>query len=352
MSDKLNKLIVDRSNAIKSENTSVTIKEYIINIRNKYYPDLDISFMEFFMDMYDNNESISAELLAIYGVLSIKPDRKSLHSVTLKNLFKRCHLIENIDYSLRPQLWPQSRGLKYKDVYYLTPKAFKICLISSENETKYRDYYLFLEECIHYYNIGQINNMKEKIEILEEDNNNVSEYVLEQENIIIKKDDEIFDLRYTMNELLKEMKIQNNKLNEQNNKLDKQSEEMTIMQCTLNKIVKKLDDRAIPPSDDELTERFVLMKKNDNTFYVIRSQERRMYKAIQEKEKLGYKKIDDLLESETIPNSMYLWNCIRDELVKERKIKCKYNEIMLSSITELELVDIIKQVFDSRKQVN
>jgi 6-phosphogluconolactonase/glucosamine-6-phosphate isomerase/deaminase len=187
--------------------------------------------------------------------------------------------------------------------------------------------------------------MKEKIEILEEDNNNVSEYVLEQENTIS-------NLEQMMNKLIEKMDIQNKQLNEQNNKLDKQSEEMTIMQCTLNKIVKKLDDRAVPPSDDELTERFVLMKKNDNTFYVIRSQERRMYKAIQEKEKLGYKKIDDLLESETIPNSMYLWNCIRDELVKERKIKCKYNEIMLSSITELELVDIIKQVFDSRKQVN
>jgi hypothetical protein len=94
------------------------------------------------------------------------------------------------------------------------------------------------------------------------------------------------------------------------------------------------------------------MKKNDNTFYVIRSQERRMYKAIQEKEKLGYTKVSDLLESELIPNSIYLWNCIRDELVKERKIKCKYNEIILHNISEYELVDIIKQVFDSRKQLN
>jgi hypothetical protein len=73
MVEAFNKSIVDKSNAIKSEDTSINIKEYIINIRNKYYPDLDISFMEFFMDMYDNNESISAELLSTYGVLSIKP---------------------------------------------------------------------------------------------------------------------------------------------------------------------------------------------------------------------------------------------------------------------------------------
>jgi hypothetical protein len=174
---------------------------------------------------------------------------------------------------------------------------------------------------------------------------NINEYAAEQEEIVIEKETTISDLKNMMNELMKKMDIQIGQL-------ILQREEMSDMKCTLNKIVKKLDDRAIPPSDDELTERFVLMKKNDNTFYVIRSQERRMYKAIIEKEKLGYIKVSDLLESELIPNSIYLWNCIRDELVKERKIRCKYNEITLNNISEYELIDIIKQVFDSRKEIN
>jgi hypothetical protein len=272
----------------------------------------------------------------------LKPDRKTLHSATLKRLFKRCHLIEDIDYIVRPQVGPNSKGGAPKDVYYITPKAFKICLISSENETKYRDYYLFLEECIYYYNIGQINSMKEKIDILKED----IEFMNEDLQYVEQERDTLED---KFDKLMNELKLQREEMRIQN---EESKQQMSIMQCTLDKIVKKLDDRAIPPSDNELTERFVLMKKNDNIFYVIRSQERRMYKAILEKEKLGYKKIDDLLESETIPNSMYLWNCIRDELVREKKIKCKYNEIILSSISEHDLIDIIKQVFDSRKQVN
>lgn len=61
MSEFLNNKIMNKSNDIMSENTGIPIKQYVVNIRNKYYPDLDISFMDFFMDMYVNNESISAD---------------------------------------------------------------------------------------------------------------------------------------------------------------------------------------------------------------------------------------------------------------------------------------------------
>lgn len=54
---------------------------------------------------------------------------------------------------------------------YVLP-AFKICLVSSEKETRYRDYYLFLEECIHYYaTLGKLtqwsilDEMRDEIEI-------------------------------------------------------------------------------------------------------------------------------------------------------------------------------------------
>lgn len=70
----------------------------------------------------------------------------------------------------RCQLAPLgNKGCKSKDDYHLTSDAFKICLMNSENETKYRTYYLFLEKCIHYYNIGQMELFKEKIETLQED---------------------------------------------------------------------------------------------------------------------------------------------------------------------------------------
>lgn len=72
---------------------------------------------------------------------------------------------------------------------------------------------------------------------------------------------------------------------------------MTNIQSTLDKIVNKLDDRAIPPTKEELTERFILMKKDTNLFYVI--------SAVIEKEEIGVK-LQDLIESELIPNITYI----------------------------------------------
>lgn len=142
-------------------------------------------------------------------------------------------------------------------------------------------------------------------------------------------------------------------------KMDRQSEEMKVqsgqltdLQITVNKIANKLDTCAHIPTDDEFADRFVLMKKNikSSEYYVIRSQERSINKIINEKTKIGYMKIPDLIKSETIPNSIYLWNTIKDVLVKEHQIVCKYNDIMLNNITESDFIMMIKQVFDSRKE--
>lgn len=283
------------------------------------------------------NESVSAELLADYGILSMKPGRKSLQSSTIERLFNRAHLKINVDYIIRPRLGSNSRGAP-KNIYYLTPNAFKIWLISSENENKYRDY-LFLEKCVHYYNMGQINNLEEELRVS-------NECIIEQKEVIVEKES-------TIDRLERLMHKQTEEYNKLMIKLDIQHEEhksqMNTLQSTLDKIVKKLDDRALPPSKEELTEKFVLMKKGLNVFYVIRTQHRRLAKAVTGKEKLGYSKVQDLIESESIPNSIYLWNVIKEILVKERKIACKYNEITLKDFSEFDLADMIKQVFDSRK---
>jgi hypothetical protein len=108
--------------------------------------------------------------------------------------------------------------------------------------------------------------------------------------------------------------------------------------------------RSLPSTSEELTERFVLMKK-DSEFYVIRSQVRNIGKVIKNKKRLGYSKIEDL-ESECIPNSTYLWNVIKEELIKDNKIKCKYNSFELNNLTEPDLVDMIIRVFKSRNEIN
>jgi len=376
MTDIINSKMNSQSNAIMSENTDVPIKEYIVNIRDKYYPDIDISFMDFFMEMYKSNELISVELLSIYGVLNIKPDRTSLHSGDIQRLFKRCHLEENKDYLIRRQLAPNSKGAP-KNAYYLTPKAFKICLISSSNETKYREYYLFLEECVHYYNIGQIKlrddklkEMQYKVNDLTEDLEVVNEELHEVEEECDTLSTKLDKLMAKMDMQNKELQEQNKKLDMQNRKLDEQSKElqeqnkkldmqyedskkqMDSMQGTLDKIVKKLDKVAVPPPDDKLGNRFVLMKNDSDLFYVIRVQKRSIGKAIKTKESDGYYKVPELLDTELIPNSVYLWNCIRETLETEKKIECTSNDFVLKNISESDLIQVIKQVFDSRKELN
>ena len=62
------------------------------------------------------------------------------------------------------------------------------------------------------------------------------------------------------------------RLEEQNNqqikKMDKQSEQLSELQITVNKISKKLDDCAHMPTNDELSDRFVVMKSSDD-YYVM-----------------------------------------------------------------------------------
>lgn len=129
-------------------------------------------------------------------------------------------------------------------------------------------------------------------------------------------------------------------------KMDKQSEQLTDLQVTVNKISKKLDTCAHIPTISELEDRFVLMKSG-SVYYVIRRQERSLYKAIEVKLNKGYTRVPGI-DSETIPNSVYLWNAIKDILVKEKKISTHGNTFKLN-ISESDFIDIVRSTFDQRK---
>jgi hypothetical protein len=316
-------------------NSSTNISPYdmVSELLPKFYPisDIVLDAAKYFTTIIKRKDfCVEQNKLVKYGILSpLKNGQPKCNNVL--RLINQYNLIDNVDYH-RLNVEPMVKsGTKHSIEYKMTPKTFFLCLTRSKNSCDYAIYYFHVLEIYDYYETYFTKMYKQQIKQLKI-------YTSEQDNIIMEKEDTISRIERMHKEMIA--------------KMDKQSEKMDVMQGTLDKIVKKLDDRAIPPSDDELTERFALMKKDPNTYYVIRSQERRMSKAIMEKEKLGYFKIPDLLESELIPNSIYLWNCIRDELIKERKIKCKYNEIILSSISEEDLIHVIKQVFNSRKELN
>lgn len=93
---------------------------------------------------------------------------------TIQKYFDNNSFEPNIDYEIR-------------DSYYLTPNAFKICLIRSFN--CYARYYLFLEDCVRNYNdyqqqliIMDLRRSNEKYRILHEHMKEVHQEICEYQN--------------------------------------------------------------------------------------------------------------------------------------------------------------------------
>ena len=115
---------------------------------NKGHFKCDISFMKEFMTLvHETGFVIRHSRLQTTGVMA--------HDVSSNNI-KKClesnFLVEGVDYNLllKEQV-RENRGMVQKNVYMLTPRAFKKCLIRSKNTQIYASYYLMLEEAIVWY---------------------------------------------------------------------------------------------------------------------------------------------------------------------------------------------------------
>ena len=306
---------------------NVTVLDYVNDINDIIF-NIDISFIDELLELVIRDECcIHHNMLVKYGILSLKSG-----TTDIKNLIKQYEFNDH-DCLLRKVSEKMESGTKYKNEYYFHPDAFKLCLMRSLKTKKYAKYYILLEKCIKYYNDYQILLNKT--------------YNIELTNKITIKDKKISNLEKKIDNMLKSNKKMMQKMDK---KMDKQSEQLTELQVIVNKISSKLDSCAHMPNNDELSDRFVVMKSTDD-YYVIRAQERNIYNAIKRQEEKGYKKITDLIESESIPNSIYLWNTIKDELIKEKKIKTFRNSFTLK-ISEDDFVTIVKSIFDQRKHYN
>ncbi len=277
---------------IKSKlNTKMNLNEFFHDVRAQFYPNRDISFMNYFLDLCDQSGKfyVQHDDLFEYGIITTKKS-SDIHRLLVTYL----NLTEGEDFCLLPfkeeQTKRKGRGGNNKKTYMLTPEAFKNSLLSSRNEKKYRLYYLLLENVYKYYTDYQImfdKNQSEKqaeefkktinekdktinekdssIQSLENKINKLIDLATEQ-GVILK------DTKYQNNKLLSdihdmnnEIKDANNKLDDANNKLDDANNEIQNVNNTLTRALDHLEDKSLhstlDPKDKKKIHHFLITKR-------------------------------------------------------------------------------------------
>ena len=132
---------------------NIKLNEYFTLIQSQFYSNVDISFMDYFLELcnHENEFIIDHIKLQKYGVLTNIKTSKDIKR-RLETLF----LIENEDYLVGTVAHQVKSGTKYAKEYKLTPYAFKLCLIRSQNSKEYAKYYLLLEQVFKNYQEYQI----------------------------------------------------------------------------------------------------------------------------------------------------------------------------------------------------
>ena len=121
--------------------TKMDMTDFFEEVHSQYFPKQSGSFMEYFLELMENENEfmVPHKKLIEYGIMSASGD--------MKKKLEKLSLVEDEDYEMSespPSAKRQSRN------YYLTPSAFKTCLMCSSVKEKefigHRDHYLLLEK--------------------------------------------------------------------------------------------------------------------------------------------------------------------------------------------------------------
>jgi hypothetical protein len=333
------------------------LSEYFVEVHQKFYNNVNIAFMDYFLSIVDNDDQFVVEhdKLFTYGVINTK----KMNDV--KVCLEQYNLIENEDYQVRNVPLNLISGGRPKKEYKLTPYALKICLIRAKNSKRYANYYLLLEKVFKYYCKYQ------------------RDY---SEKILSSKDAKIDELEKKMDNMLKKADhiiIQNESLLDQNENLENKLEvtteilEETVdkLEETRGKVDKIAEDLNIKPSSPKLHHHFTLLRnKNDKSeFRVIKGQLNHINKTLGKRYSNNYVTVIDKkynanpidmfnrlketikkeieLEKENIKNNETDYGVRHtklEELKKSPPIKISYSTIKidLNKITESELIKKIE----------
>lgn len=141
--------------------------DFFKEVHAQYYSNYDISFMDFFLDIIkkDGEFCIEHTKLIEYGVLT------STRSSNVKDKLEAHGLKEGVNFILLDVQQNENTVGRKPKMYYLTPNAFKICLMCTQKRATqethsivYVWYFLLLEKVHEYYSVYQLlyaNKMKQ-----------------------------------------------------------------------------------------------------------------------------------------------------------------------------------------------
>ena len=305
-------IIMSQFNTITEFNTYLSIKlrnvklnEYFTLIQSQFYSNLDISFMDYFLELINKKDEICIEhqKLIEYGIINTN---RSNH---IKECIEKLNAQENIDFEC---LTTEPSAVKRvgrggsngnKKEYKLTPKLFKLCLMRSIKENKYANYYLVLEECFYYYQEYQI--MYQKVLLSGKD-----EKLDEQTKKIDKMQKDINDLLG----YAKETKDQNEELKDT-------MEDIKDTMEDIKDAFKETADRSVPnsPNENERHE-FILLQHIEllNNFKFMRGIQKLNDLKIQKK----YSEYN-IIKREYNANPIQLYKMFKDTMKDKYKIEKK-----------------------------
>ena len=338
--------------------TKMNLIEYFKKVHSVFYKDIDITFMDYFLEICQNDDKfvIHHDKLKEYKVIESDDSQKVF------NILKRRNLIENIDYRITVDGEPVKQGgFVYKNTYYLTPYAFKICLIKSNKSNKYAKYYLLLEKIFNYYNDYQqkytamlLSGKDTKIDNLIKENKDQS-----------RKIDELLNFGKSTVEKLDEVKKDNENLREDIEHLD---DNIDDLREDINNLKEDKHERC---EDDYKDHYFSLIKLCISTYQLTRGTGKRNDQVIQKfniddvkidkeytpnsvtfftrvKEQLNkdlQKKLDEIKNNKKLKNKIKLKNEIKENVL----FKIKSSKILLNKGSEMDLIEYLNNINEKRK---
>ena len=232
--------------------TKINLMEFFGNVHDQFYPEMDVSFMEYFLEIagHDGEFVVPHSKLREYGIMT------STQSNDVRVKLNGLGLTKEEDYQRRDvsELRKQG-GTSVAKHYTLTPKAFKKCLMRAQRRANqpvdpviYVDYYLLLEDIFKLYGMYQDCYSK---------------------RVLSMKDDKIDNLSAKIDAQSQQMKVQNQQMKVQSQQIDDQSEQIAELlgyaKETKETLDEVQDDLTETKEEVKIAKTYLVEKSKDST---------------------------------------------------------------------------------------